>query len=215
MSVLIDGQRPIGARARIIDEPVLRLRLCTSSEDANPAEILCVSLSDLADYSKPKSQGALLKAAVVCCGVVQIGDTEPELSEQLMAAVGGGIEIESWSMLPQVLASALHLHPGDSSGQGSGMGTSSILAGAVLAAIAGATGFGTTSPGSDLIQDVLRLEQMLTTGGGWQDQASVPLSYQIPLLAAIPLKFRSVGLYEASRSLAVLLPFHSRCWPQM
>ena len=103
MSVLIDGQRPIGARARIVAEPVLRLRLCTSSEDANPAEILCATLNDLSDYSKPKSQGALLKAAVVCCGVARIGEGAPELCEQLMDAVGGGIEIESWSLLPQVI----------------------------------------------------------------------------------------------------------------
>ena len=51
------------------------------------------------------------------------------------------------------------------------MGTSSILAGAVLAAISGATGYGTLESG-DLVQGVLRLEQMMTTGGGWQDQVS-------------------------------------------
>ena len=51
---------------------------------------------------------------------------------------------------------------------GSGLGTSSILAGTVLAALGKAMGR-TYSPTS-LCHLVLIVEQMLTTGGGWQDQ---------------------------------------------
>jgi galactokinase/mevalonate kinase-like predicted kinase len=49
-----------------------------------------------------------------------------------------------------------------------GLGTSSILAGVVLAALWRASGRDFTR--SDINHAVLHLEQMLTTGGGWQDQ---------------------------------------------
>jgi hypothetical protein len=48
------------------------------------------------------------------------------------------------------------------------MGTSSILAATILAAIAGVKGW-SFDPES-LVHLVLMVEQMLTTGGGWQDQ---------------------------------------------
>jgi fucokinase len=52
---------------------------------------------------------------------------------------------------------------------GSGLGTSSILAATVVRALAEMSG----TPISDaaLTGEVSRLEQMMTTGGGWQDQA--------------------------------------------
>ena len=65
---------------------------------------------------------------------------------------GCGFELHTWSNLPT----------------GSGLGTSSILAGAVMAALWKASGKGYTK--SDITHAVLHLEQMLTTGGGWQDQ---------------------------------------------
>ncbi|KAK5927309.1 hypothetical protein CgunFtcFv8_012477 [Champsocephalus gunnari] len=51
---------------------------------------------------------------------------------------------------------------------GSGLGTSSILAGALLSAVYSCTG--QTFDRNSLIHAVLHLEQTLTTGGGWQDQ---------------------------------------------
>ena len=55
-----------------------------------------------------------------------------------------------------------------STSQGSGMGTSSILAGAVISA--SWTAVGLQYSRSDLVHAVLVVEQLLTTGGGWQDQ---------------------------------------------
>jgi len=48
------------------------------------------------------------------------------------------------------------------------LGTSSILAGAVMAVLWRASGKHFTN--TDLFHAILYLEQMLTTGGGWQDQ---------------------------------------------
>jgi len=67
-------------------------------------------------------------------------------------SLGGGLELHGWSSLPQ----------------GSGLGTSSILAAALLAVIY--TAMGVTFTRSQLIHAVLYIEQLLTTGGGWQDQ---------------------------------------------
>jgi len=66
-----------------------------------------------------------------------------------------GLEIVSTSLLPR----------------GSGLGTSSILAGCVLAAIAQCVGIDLGNKDDNrLIHVVLLLEQLLTCGGGWQDQ---------------------------------------------
>ena len=52
--------------------------------------------------------------------------------------------------------------------KGSGLGTSSIMGAVLLATIQRVCGVRLSSRG--LFHAVLRLEQMMTTGGGWQDQ---------------------------------------------
>ena len=74
------------------------------------------------------------------------------MNQQLFAQFSGGLELHSWSNLPT----------------GSGLGTSSILAGVILAILWEISG--KTATRSDIIHAVLYLEQLLTTGGGWQDQ---------------------------------------------
>lgn len=79
-------------------------------------------------------------------------DTNQCLSDQLNSLTKSGLEIHIWSDLPQ----------------GSGLGTSSILAGCVVSVLW--TVSGQSFSKSSLIHAVLYLEQLLTTGGGWQDQ---------------------------------------------
>ncbi|NWU95973.1 FUK kinase, partial [Upupa epops] len=151
-AVLVDGCRPIGARVRRIGEPELRLvSLGGTSQREVAVELVCQELEHLKDYCQPHAPGALLKAAFICTQVVQFPSQQP-LRAQLMERFGGGFEVHTWSKLPH----------------GSGLGTSSILAGAVMASLYRAAGkaAGTES----LIHAVLHLEQRLTTGGGWQDQ---------------------------------------------
>ncbi|XP_053126958.1 L-fucose kinase isoform X2 [Hemicordylus capensis] len=152
LAVLVDGRRPIGAQARRIAEPELRL-VSTSGglEGELVVELQCRELEDLRDYCQPHAPGALLKAACVCTQVVDL-PSQRSLREQLAERWGGGLELHTWSRLPH----------------GSGLGTSSILAGAVMAALYRVSGR-SCSTGS-LIHAVLHLEQVLTTGGGWQDQ---------------------------------------------
>ncbi|XP_036296947.1 L-fucose kinase isoform X2 [Pipistrellus kuhlii] len=150
LAVRVDGRRPIGARARRIWEPELWLAV-GPRRDEMAVKIVCRSLEDLKDYCQPHAPGALLKAAFICAGIVHVR-SKLSLSEQLLRAFGGGFELHTWSELPH----------------GSGLGTSSILAGTALAALQRAAGREVSREA--LIHAVLHLEQVLTTGGGWQDQ---------------------------------------------
>lgn len=152
VAVKVDGKRPIGAKVRRIPEPHLLLVSTSGEPDCSiSTETICEDLTDLEDYCQPHAPGALLKAVCVCSDLVCLS-SPLSLKDQLLKRWGGGLELRSWSTLPH----------------GSGLGTSSILAGAALAAVYRSTGrsYDTTS----LIHDVLYLEQILTTGGGWQDQ---------------------------------------------
>ena len=111
---------------------------------------------------------------LVFCGLVDLGPDAAPLADQLRAR-GGGIEIESWSRLPQ----------------GSGLGTSSILAAALVACVSSA--LGVYRDASDLTHTVLQVEQLLTTGGGWQDQVGgiLPGVKACSSAAALPLAVSS------------------------
>ncbi|XP_050398758.1 L-fucose kinase [Patella vulgata] len=148
-ALLINGKRPIGARVRRTEEPVIKLEIVGAQGDKNT--VVCSELSHLKDYCQPHAAGALLKSAFICTDVIDL-NSNISLSEQLKTNYGGGFEMQSWSNLPQ----------------GSGLGTSSILAGAVIGALLRAAGKCCTS--NSLVHAVLYLEQLLTTGGGWQDQ---------------------------------------------
>nr|XP_033798542.1 L-fucose kinase [Geotrypetes seraphini]XP_033798543.1 L-fucose kinase [Geotrypetes seraphini]XP_033798544.1 L-fucose kinase [Geotrypetes seraphini]XP_033798545.1 L-fucose kinase [Geotrypetes seraphini]XP_033798546.1 L-fucose kinase [Geotrypetes seraphini]XP_033798547.1 L-fucose kinase [Geotrypetes seraphini]XP_033798548.1 L-fucose kinase [Geotrypetes seraphini] len=172
IAVLVDGQRPIGARVRRIVELELRLVSASGSPGREVVtEVVCQSLEDIQDYCQPHAPGALLKAAFICSQIISY-PSEKLLHDQLMEQFGGGFELHTWSNLPH----------------GSGLGTSSILAGAVMAALYRATGKSCSS--ESLIHAVLHLEQVLTTGGGWQDQVGglVPGIKIGRSMARLPLK---------------------------
>ncbi|XP_029464770.1 L-fucose kinase isoform X2 [Rhinatrema bivittatum] len=172
IAILVDGQRPIGARARRIPEQKLRLVSASGIRGREVVtEVLCQSLEDMRDYCQPHAPGALLKAAFICSQIISYPSEKP-LQAQLLENFRGGFELHTWSNLPH----------------GSGLGTSSILAGAVMAALYRVAGksCGTES----LIHAVLHLEQVLTTGGGWQDQVGglIPGIKIGRSLAHLPLK---------------------------
>jgi len=111
-------------------------------------------LATLLDYRQPGSEFALAKAALALSGFSPdaaawpAGITLPEMLQRF----GGGIELTTLAAIPK----------------GSGLGTSSIMGAVTLAVIQRV--LGKASSERNLFYDVLRLEQALTTGGGWQDQ---------------------------------------------
>ena len=106
------------------------------------------------DYRKPGDAFALAKAALALSGFSPEFAPWPEGATlaHMLAEFGGGIELTTLVGIPQ----------------GSGLGTSSIL-GAVILAVVQRMG-GQRRSQRQLFHEVLRLEQALTTGGGWQDQ---------------------------------------------
>ncbi len=148
-AVNLNGQPPIQCYARVIDEPVIRI----SSIDLG-TRVEISSLEGLLDYRQPTSEFGLAKAALALCGFDPQAANwrgDPTL-ERMLRAFGGGIELTTLAAIPK----------------GSGLGTSSIMGAVVFSVITRLTGH--TLPRRDLFHSVLRLEQALTTGGGWQDQ---------------------------------------------
>eukprot|EP00986_Skeletonema_menzelii_P014576 scaffold9781_cov80-Skeletonema_menzelii.AAC.3 len=187
LAVLVDGKRPLRAQCRVV-KGMTGIRLCTESRSLSDETLLRSSertihtLEDLEGFNNPESECALLKCALVwlgLCPVDYIQDDEMKMQSiqpflQKFCRRGEehdvGLEIISSSLLPT----------------GSGMGSSSILAGCVIACIAKCIGIvldgmDTNSPYStsnstetngtnSLVHGVLMVEQLLTSGGGWQDQ---------------------------------------------
>eukprot|EP01132_Coremiostelium_polycephalum_P001333 gene1333-1679_t len=147
VAIKVNGENPIKCQARRIKEPVVRFYL--DSFDSGAVE--CKTLDDFLDYSRPMAPAALLKACFLQLKLIDIKNQIYPLEKQL-ADIGGGMEILSQSNLPT----------------GSGLGTSSILSACLLAAMAYVYGYKYSV--EDTIHAVLKVEQMLTTGGGWQDQ---------------------------------------------
>ena len=149
-AVDLNGQAPIQAYARIID----KLEIHINSID-HSARIVIKTLEGVLDYRNPRSQFALAKAALALAGFTPGATCWPTGVRTLggmLRYFGGGIEITTLAAIPS----------------GSGLGTSSIM-GAVLISVIGRI-IGRQMAPRELFHAVLRLEQELTTGGGWQDQ---------------------------------------------
>ena len=143
-ALTVAGERPVQARVEILEEPLVR---CIWEDGGLSKEF--TTLEPLLSYSDPKDPFALHKAALVACGVLQPG--KGSLEEQLLP-VGGGIELSTKVSIPK----------------GSGLGASSILAGACAQAITEVLGIETDE--ESLCSLALCVEQLMSTGGGWQDQ---------------------------------------------
>ena len=144
LAVDLDGKPPVRVTATPISESVVRL----ISEDQN-VDLTADSLRPLRSYARPGDPLAIAKAALFCGRALD--EDGPPLREQL-GRLGAGLELRVSCDVPK----------------GSGLGASSVVGAAVLAALGRACGCEYDQ--ARLLEDVLRLEQMLTTGGGWQDQ---------------------------------------------
>jgi galactokinase/mevalonate kinase-like predicted kinase len=164
LAVLLNGQPPIQVFVRPLGERVLSLR----SIDLGSSEIIS-TYAGLATFRDPRSGFSLPKAALAMAGFLPEFSglrPAPTLRERLKR-FGGGLEISLLSAVPK----------------GSGLGTSSILAATILGALNRACDLGWDEV--SLYNRVLGVEQLLTTGGGWQDQAGA-LFRGIKLVETVP-----------------------------
>ena len=148
IAIELNGQPPIQTYIRPCRQPHIILR----SIDLGASE--CVeTYEQLADFHHVGSPFSIPKAALALAGFLPGFSTEQydSLRSQLQD-FGCGIELTLLSAIPA----------------GSGLGTSSILASTVLGTINDFCGL--TWDRNEIGHRTLVLEQLLTTGGGWQDQ---------------------------------------------
>lgn len=148
LAIELNGQQPL----QVYVKPTKELKVICRSIDLGAMEEIS-TYEQLAQFNKVGSPFSIPKAALALCGFLPQFSQEcfPTLRDQL-AAFGGGIEITLLAAIPA----------------GSGLGTSSILAATVLGALNDFCGLGWDK--MTLGHRTLILEQLLTTGGGWQDQ---------------------------------------------
>lgn len=184
VAVDLNGQPPIQVFARISDDPCIALH----SIDLGIGERL-ETYEDLTGHARLGSGFGIASAALALAGFVPRFHAKggyPSLKRQLEKELGGGIELSMVSAVPK----------------GSGLGTSSILAATVLGSLGELCGLNWDTV--DLFTRTLALEQMLTSGGGWQDQAGGLLSgiktietgpalVQKPVIRWLPERFFSNG----------------------
>lgn len=145
MAVDLNGQPPI----QVFVRPTKESRIRIHSIDLGVTETY-EKKKPILDYRDPSSAFSLPKAAFCLLGLVST--ESQETLEQTLAKLGSGIELTILCAVPK----------------GSGLGTSSILGATILDALN--RFFGNDTPQDELFLQVLEMEQMLTTGGGWQDQ---------------------------------------------
>jgi galactokinase/mevalonate kinase-like predicted kinase len=170
LAIELNGQPPIQTFVKPSRQPHIVLR----SIDLGVSETV-ETYEELADFNHVGSPFSIPKAALVLCGFSpSFSDTPfPSLRDQL-ESLGCGIEITLLSAIPA----------------GSGLGTSSMLAANILGTLSNFLGLGWDK--NEIGHRSLVLEQLLTTGGGWQDQfggllAGVKLLQTAPGLDQSPL----------------------------
>ena len=168
LAIELNGQPPLQAYVK----PSKEYRIVLRSIDLGAVEVV-ETTEQLMDFMHVGSPFSIPKAALVLAGFGQEvgiglnGLTRTVHSQEVrespclsdakslkarLEAFGSGIELTLLSAVPA----------------GSGLGTSSILAATVLGALNDFCGLGWDK--NEIGHRTLMLEQMLTTGGGWQDQ---------------------------------------------
>ena len=142
LAIELNGQPPIQCYVKPCSEPHVVLR----SIDLGASEVVDTN-EQLADYNKVGSPFSIPKAALTLAGFGRSLSLKSQLE-----SFGCGIELTLLSAIPA----------------GSGLGTSSVLAATVLGALNDFCALGWDK--NEIGYRTLMLEQLLTTGGGWQDQ---------------------------------------------
>ena len=145
-AILLNGQEPIEVELRKLPEN--HIEFASLDLDAHG---VVTTAAEIQDCHNPYDSFALHKAALIACGIIPM-EGEADL-EKILDEMGGGF----------YMSTRVKGVP-----KGSGLGTSSILSGACVRALG--KFLGTTWSDSDIYELVLNLEQIMSTGGGWQDQ---------------------------------------------
>lgn len=148
VAIELNGQPPL----QVYVKPSKEYKVVLRSIDLGAVEVV-ETYEELARFTQIGSPFSIPKAALVLAGFQPGFSLESYASlEDQLKDFGSGLEITLLSAIPA----------------GSGLGTSSILASTVLGAVSDFCGLNWDK--HEIGNRTLILEQLLTTGGGWQDQ---------------------------------------------
>ncbi len=148
IAIELNGQPPL----QVYIKPSKEYKITLRSIDLGAMEVI-TTYEELHRFNLVGSPFSIPKAALVLAGFhPDFSDEKFNSLEHQLQAFGAGIEITLLSAIPA----------------GSGLGTSSILASTVLGAVNDFCGLNWDKQA--IGSRTLILEQLLTTGGGWQDQ---------------------------------------------
>lgn len=144
-AILLNGKKPVEVVLEKISEP----KIIFDSRDMDVYGEF-EDIASLQQTGDPYDPFALQKAALLACGILPMKGGN---LKEILSRMGGGFLMRSEvTGVPK----------------GSGLGTSSILAAACVKALLEFTGIGYDE--EQLYSTVLCMEQIMSTGGGWQDQ---------------------------------------------
>lgn len=148
LAIELNGQPPL----QVYVKPSKEHKIILRSIDLGAMEIIS-NYDELYRFNVVGSPFSIPKAALVLAGFhPDFSEEKYESLQKQLEAFGAGIEVTLLAAVPA----------------GSGLGTSSILASTVLGAINDFCGLNWDKQA--IGSRTLILEQLLTTGGGWQDQ---------------------------------------------
>ncbi len=148
IAIELNGQPPLQAYIK----PCKDYHIILRSIDLGASEVV-ETYEQLGDFMHVGSPFSIPKAGLALAGFLPAFSTEAYSSlKTQLEAFGCGIELTLLSAVPA----------------GSGLGTSSILAATVLGAVSDFCSLAWDK--NEIGRRTLMLEQLLTTGGGWQDQ---------------------------------------------
>ena len=177
-AILLNGEMPVEVTLTRIKEN----KIVFDSRDMNVHGEF-TDIEPLQATGDPYDRFALQKAALLACGIIP---TSGGSLEKILNRLGGGFIMQTEvTGVPK----------------GSGLGTSSILAAACVKAIFEFMGIDHNE--DDLYSHVLCMEQIMSTGGGWQDQVG-GLSNGIKFITSMP------GLNQKIRVEHILVPDNAK-----
>ncbi len=144
-AIMLNGEKPV--EVTMVKIPERKILFDSRDMDVHGEFETIEALQSTGD---PFDPFALQKACLLACGIIP---KEGYNLSEILDRLGGGFEMHSEvTNVPK----------------GSGLGTSSILSAACVKAVFEFMGIEYTE--DDLYSHVLAMEQIMSTGGGWQDQ---------------------------------------------
>lgn len=183
-AIKLNGELPIQVKVEKLKDRYFIL----DSKDLN-SSLNVTSLDEIKNCNNPNDSFALLKCAIIISGLI---DSKDKVLEDVYKKVGGGIKITTRVKdIPK----------------GSGLGTSSILSGALLKALAKFMNIEKSD--EEISDDVLRLEQLMSTGGGWQDQVG-GIFPGVKMITSLPNAIQKLSVEKVSLNKKEINEFNKR-----